>query len=317
MMTKQTENDLQREVFNEYLLLQGMSEKTRGTILRTVGYYTAWVEAENMEVESTSYNDIVAYVNHCKNKGNKPRTLQVAVNCIKHYYHFLQSRGLVNDNPCLGIAIKGVKRKVLYETYSEQELESIYQTFSAAGPGSGLGSALTHVRNKIILGLIVFQGLRSEELARLRVEDIWMREGKVYVAGGRRTNERELTLHAHQLYDLMDYIHQTRKQILALTGNNSEALFLSLGGSDRFSNIMTMVLGQIRTQQTKTRGMQVSRVKEIKQLRASVIAGWLKVHNIRKVQHMAGHRYVSSTEGYQTHNMDNLKEDISRYHPDL
>ncbi len=314
---KQTKDDLQREMFDEYLFVQGMSEKTRGTVLRTVGYYAAWIAAENMEMENVSYNDVVAYVNHCKNKGNKPRTLQVTVNCIKHYYHFLQSRGLAADNPCLGISIKGVKRKILYETYSEQELESIYKAFSEAGPGSGLGSALTHVRNKIILGLIVFQGLRTEELARLKVEDIWMREGKVYVGGGRRTNERELTLHAHQLYDLMDYIHQTRKQILALTGSSSEALFLSLGGSEKFSNIMTVLLGHIRKQQAKTQGTRLSRVKEIKQLRASVIACWLKVHNIRKVQYMAGHRYLSSTEGYQAHNMDNLKEDISRYHPDI
>jgi len=32
---------------------------------------------------------------------------------------------------------------------------------------------------------------------------------------------------------------------------------------------------------------------------------------------MAGHRYVGSTEAYQVNNMDDLKEDVNRYHPNL
>ncbi len=62
---------------------------------------------------------------------------------------------------------------------------------------------------------------------------------------------------------------------------------------------------------------QNSKIKDGKQLRASVITNWLKVHNIRKAQHLAGHRFVSSTEAYQANNMDDLKEDVNKYHPDF
>jgi hypothetical protein len=30
---------------------------------------------------------------------------------------------------------------------------------------------------------------------------------------------------------------------------------------------------------------------------------------------MAGHRYVSNTEAYQINNIEELKEDIKKYHP--
>ena len=40
-------------------------------------------------------------------------------------------------------------------------------------------------------------------------------------------------------------------------------------------------------------------VVNAKQLRASVIVKWLKMYNLRKVQYLAGHRYISSTELYQ------------------
>jgi site-specific recombinase XerD len=57
------------------------------------------------------------------------------------------------------------------------------------------------------------------------------------------------------------------------------------------------------------------KVKSFAPIRASVIIHWLKLYNQRKVQIMAGHRYISSTENYKANNPDELKEDIKNYHP--
>ena len=57
------------------------------------------------------------------------------------------------------------------------------------------------------------------------------------------------------------------------------------------------------------------KIKDIQQIRSSVITNWLKVHNLRKAQYLAGHRYVSSTEAYQLNNIEELTEDIKKYHP--
>ncbi|MBA3704327.1 MAG: tyrosine-type recombinase/integrase [Bacteroidetes bacterium] len=299
----------QSEIFAEYLILKGFSNQTQGSIKNTVKRFAIWSEEQNIELQNITCNDVVAYVNYCKQQGNKQRTLQVTVGCIKHYYNFLINENEVVENPCSNVDIKGIKRKILYETFTTEELESIYKTFAGQAPSTGIGSNLTLKRNKIILGLIIYQGIRTEELARLTIVDVKLREGKIFIAGGRRTNEREMTLEAHQLYDLMDYINETRKMILSLTGKNTDALFLSLGSGDKFHNVMDKLLKQLKKQNSK--------IKDVKQLRASVITNWLKVHNIRKAQHLAGHRFVSSTEAYQANNMDDLKEDVNKYHPDF
>jgi len=52
-----------------------------------------------------------------------------------------------------------------------------------------------------------------------------------------------------------------------------------------------------------------------KQIRASVITHWLKNHNLRQVQYMAGHKHVSSTERYQLNNLDNLHSKLEKFHP--
>lgn len=293
---------LQTEIFAEYLILKGFSSKTRLTIMNTCKRFAKWVESENLELSEMTYNDLVGYVNHCKQQGHKQRTLQITTNSIKHYYIFLLSRKEITDNPCTNIDVKGIKRKVLHETFSPEELDNMYKNYKAE-------NQLIYKRNKIILGLIIYQALRAEDLGQLSPQNIHTREGKIFVPGSRRINERELTLESHQVYDMIDYINETRKIFLAMRSKPTEALFLSFGGSDIIHNMLTKIANGLQKQD--------SRIKDIKQIRASVITNWIKVHNIRKVQYMAGHRYISSTEGYKANDMDALKEDINKYHPDF
>jgi integrase/recombinase XerD len=56
-------------------------------------------------------------------------------------------------------------------------------------------------------------------------------------------------------------------------------------------------------------------IRSARQLRQSLIAHWLTQFNLRKVQYMAGHRYVSSTEWYKGSNLDELKREINLFHP--
>ena len=50
-------------------------------------------------------------------------------------------------------------------------------------------------------------------------------------------------------------------------------------------------------------------------LRASVIVKWLKMYNLRKVQYLAGHRYISATESYKQNEMEGLTEEVNKFHP--
>ncbi|MCK7560220.1 hypothetical protein MKQ70_37055 [Chitinophaga sedimenti] len=50
-------------------------------------------------------------------------------------------------------------------------------------------------------------------------------------------------------------------------------------------------------------------------MRASVIVHWLRKYDLRTVQYMAGHKYVSSTEAYRKYLLDGLQADVMKYHP--
>lgn len=293
--------------FINYLKKRQFSHSTLATSRITIGLYLKWLEIENMEPEQISYQDLLGFMKYCNNKGTSQRTIQHYMNTVKHFYEHLEEEGRVDINPVLGVEVKGVKRKVLYHILQPHELHKLYNQY----PGE------THRdrRNKVMLGLIVYQGIRTEEMTRLSVKDIKLREGKIDVLGSRKNNGRLLQLESHQIMDMYDYILQVRPEILKMEPKRksqqkqeTEQLFIGEGGNCySLSNFMTQLM-------IKVRKINPS-VQNAKQIRASVITKWVKMYNLRKAQYLAGHRYISSTEGYLQNDMEGLKEEVQQFHP--
>lgn len=322
MNKKHLPDPYRSEDFNEYLRRLGHSPKTRKKEVREAAHFTAWLLKENIPLREAGHNDIMAYISQCAKAGNSPRTLALKVNEIKHYYAFLchekemtersgaehgtqwQRMTEGSNNPASNIKIKGTKRRLLYRTFTPEELEGIYRTYRDTVPEP---NAPVSVRNLCIVELLVRQGLTGGEIGRLTVEDLRLREGKIHIPGGRRSNERTLSLDAGQTYTLSEYVNGPRREILAHIGKQTQLLFPYAGKGESFQNVITEICDHIR----KTNPAFTN----IKQIKASVISNLLKVHDIRKVQYMAGHRYVSSTERYKANNTEELAADIQRFHP--
>lgn len=303
-----------QQEFTQYLLLKGYSTTTTRRYVRDVEMFIKWAENENVQIKQVSYSDVLHYI-QSKREHVKQRTISTTVNSIKHYFNFLAITDQTIENPTTQIQIKGVKRKMLYDILSKQELESLYNNFEIPNEETNkhknqnwfYTSQLASKRNKVILGLIIYQGLGSTELGRLTEKDLKLREGKIYIAGTRKSNEREMKLEAHQVLDMMEYTLKTRQEILNLNNKTSESLFVSAGQSGEFRSIINKLIKKLNKQS--------SRVTSVLQIRTSVITHWLKIHNLRQVQYMAGHRYVSSTEAYFVNDLDDLQEDITKFHP--
>lgn len=296
--------------FREYLQLKGYSRKSITSIEKINSYFQAWCATENIsDATEVSHNDIIAYIKTVTDKGASQKTAANYISHIKKYYDYqVKEHGLI-DNPCSYIIIKGIKRKILYDIIPHETLEQLYHSYpiEAKNPYQGL----IRKRNKVMLGLLIYQGLQSEELMKLELQDLQLREGRVMIQGSRRSAGRVMKLESGQVFELMDYINDTRKALLQQTNKTPKditALFITTTkGIAVDSNTMKILLRQIETLNNK--------ITSLNQIRASVIVHWLRQYNLRKVQHLAGHKHISSTEAYQSSNLEDLKEDIGKYHP--
>lgn len=287
------------EAFNTFL-------QERNYSIYTIASYTAnckklllWLDKEQINPQQASYQDLLAWTQSLKQKGLRPVTINQYLRIAKLFFDQLIETGQLHNNPAEQIRIKGHIRKVPHNLLKQETLIQLYEQHRAVG--------LIGKRNKVMLGFIIYQGIGTGELSSLKVEDIKFKEGKVFIPQVGRSNERTLELNAAQIIDLQAYIHQIRPQILVETGKQSEALFISKGKGTKLHNSINYLIKQVRAINP--------RVRDIKQLRASVISQWLEKYPIRKVQHLAGHRFVSSTERYQTDSLKSLQEQVEKLHP--
>jgi site-specific recombinase XerD len=307
--------------FEKYLQQKGLSKSTVKCYNTEALEFIVWCDIQNMEVENCTSTEIAGYLKHLQGKGQQNKTRNINLNILKHFFDWQIQAGQREDNPARHIKIRGTKNRTLYPIFTKQEMESIYHNYEIPmdeHPKSKCnwfnGYRLSRGRNKAIISLMIYQGLCTDEVNRLTLKDVKLKEGNIFIAGTRKSNERTLELKPHQIMELMEYQLTVRNELQKLNPKQTELYFLPTPSAGKKTitendgtNIWKRLGEEIRGTNKKFINFQ--------QVRASVITHWLKQHNLRQVQYMAGHRFISSTESYLVNQMEDLQSDIEMYHP--
>ena len=317
------------EAFKKYLEGKNYYPSTIQQTITRVNKFAEWLQPQYgwdfEEFENIAYKHLLDYVQHEQKRGISTGTLHRSINSISHYFEFLNKENDSINNPARTLRIKGRAKKITQNPLQYDELEKLYhgykelinnpQTPNINTPNHlQQRSILAHERNGIIAGLLVYQALVSGELERLSVEDINLTAGTIYIAGNARSNSRTLPLNTQQVLPLYSYIHGgTREKLMALPvlglpSNHRE------GEHFKNSLLVGKMYGVVKQILQELRGIN-PQIKNAQHIRASVILHWLKQHNKRQVQYMAGHRYIDSTEKYALQQMDTLTDALTKYHP--
>jgi integrase/recombinase XerD len=292
------------KTFSHYLQQEKYSETTIKSYNTTVEKFTDWCRKYDTSVEEIDYKTFLKYIQHLQNKQVKKTTVKHQLGALKIYFKYLVFEHYREDNPIESINIKGVKRVMNYNLLESDELEDLYYSFDTENYQEEY-HRLTAKRNKIIVGLMVYQGLNTTELKQLELEDLQLYKGKIYIKSGARSNSRTLELKSWQVIELLEYVKEIREEIKHKWNMESEHLFIP--NNPRLGATIYHILKRLKKVNHK--------VKNLHQIRASVITNWLKQYNLRQVQILAGHRYISSTERYVQDDLENLHEIVNNFHP--
>jgi integrase/recombinase XerD len=281
--------------FNHYLEQKRFTPATVNSYTIYIRTFTDWLAAEQLDGGAFTYNELLDFIQYLQGLGKSKKAIQYVLSVVRHYCNYLTVEKQRSDNPAAGVFMKGIMRKLPGNLLSWEEMEELYRQYSIQ-----LNVPLV---SKVILGLLIYQGLAAEEITRLEAVHVHLREGRLFVRAMKRTGERWLPLSALQLIELGEYMQENRLKIgpLLVTGRKHRI------SPTNINNRMQGMIKQLRRLNP--------RVINAAQFRSSVIAHWLKANNLRQVQYMAGHKYVSSTQRYQLTTLDDLKSDLQQHHP--
>ena len=291
------------KTYNHYLQEQDYSETTITGNEKQVELFIKWCAKNNTTAIEVDYKTCLKFIKYLSNKKITKKTVNHRLRSIKIYFNYLIQESFRSDNPIENTVIKGEKRTINYNLLEADELEDLYYSFESDNIKDAY-HRLTAKRNKLIVGLIVYQGLNTTDLSKLKTEHLQLSKGKIYIPSSKRSNARTLELKSWQIMEFIEYQNQVRPMIQKRLENYSEQLFPI---NTRFTTITSQIVKKLKRYNAA--------VKDVNQLRASVITNWLKHYNLRQVQVLAGHRYISSTERYLQDDLENLHEIVNNFHP--
>src|SRR3989304_6384482 len=202
--TKAIENKLKG--FKGYLQGLGQDTDTIRQKSNYAGYFLNWLENENLRPNETRYNDLLNFIDCCKLEGNSKKHINSKLRGIRNFYGYLKEQNPKTVNPAANLYLKGETQKLPSNIVDFKELEKLYQSYEISDNRSK--------RNRIILGLLIYQGATTEELKQLEPNHVKLKEGKIYIPGNRRRNSRKLELKPFQILELHEYLTETRTKIL-------------------------------------------------------------------------------------------------------
>lgn len=287
---------MKTEGFKNYLeTIEKLKPSTVNDNVKNIERFGAWaVEQKFIDITHINYTEILLYVQELKSRSLSTSTINIQLNSIRKYYEYLKHIDLIEKNPAKKVFIKGGVKKIVHNPLTYIELESLYNEFSKLREYRESRHKAVHERNTIIVGLMIWQAVHSGELDKIKINDVNLNEGQIYIPGTARSNGRKLKLESKQIITLHKYITETNF--------DTEKLF-----PIHPHNTMQQISSELK-------GISQS-VKNAGHIRASVILHWLRVYDKRTVQYMLGHRWISSTEHYEVQELTGLTDFLKQHHP--
>jgi site-specific recombinase XerD len=261
---------------------------------------------KHQKLETLNTSDILQLVqiqkqNYCI------QVVNAHLHSLEQYYFFLIEIGKRKDHPIKNFRIKIDPSPLLKTFLSEKELRHIYENFPDKGHYGGKFNLYAQ-RNKIIVGLMIFQGLESGVLRTLTLENINLQKAEIHIpkTSESKLRPRKLPLESIQIIDIQNYLNHTRGEIIKLlkAPYNEQKLFPQ-SHNTKYGRTVISIRKIIQKE---------FKVSSLKQLRNSRIVLWLKMHNLREVQYKSGYKSLASLEKYKQNELESLKEAVSKYH---
>lgn len=248
-----------------------------------------------------SYQQIMDVIGTLRKRYNNPKTINRFLAAIKKYYDYLQYTGARKDHPCKSIKLRDGKRRdiQLQDLFSTKELELLMES----KPKRDRERKANTIRDKLILSLLIYQGLVRTEISLIETDDINLEEATLTAKGDERTNKRTLPLKAKQIHLLYEYQHKERPR------SASNKLFIGMREEPMSSDSLARIV---------QRYQYLFPEKELtcQTIRMSVTRNLLKEgKDVRIVQAYMGHKSPGTTEKYKQSHTEELKAEIQKYHP--
>ena len=247
--------------------------------------------------EITSHQ-IRAWIVSLMESGISSVSVHRKISCLRGFFRYLRKEGIVKNDPLEKVVLPK-RKKTLPVFVAEESLNTLLDNNNFGDDFSGL-------RNRTIIEMLYFTGMRRSELTGLQNKDVDL-QGATLKVTGKRNKQRIIPLTKPFIIRLKEYI-RSRNEV-AETGNEGWFFITDKGNKlyDRFVyNVVKEYLSMVTTIEKKSPHI----------LRHTFATHMLnRGADLNAIKEFLGHANLSATQVYTHNTFEKLKKIYKQAHP--
>jgi integrase/recombinase XerC len=250
-------------------------------------------------IKDVNHQMIRSWIINLVNNKVTPRTINRKVSTLKTYYKFLLSERIITENPLLKIITQKTS-KSLPEFVSKDKMDELLDN-------TCFGNDFVGVRDKLILELFYFTGMRLSELINLKEKDIDIPNQKILVLG-KRNKERIIPFTNILSASLLKY--QTIKKKDIAFDKQNDFYFVTETGEKIYQKLVYRIVNTY-----------LGRVSTLRKKSPHVLRHTFATHmlnngaDLNAIKELLGHSNLAATQVYTHNTIDKLKSIYKQAHP--
>lgn len=227
------------------------------------------------------------------------KTVNRKLSALKTFYRYLRNNNILQLNPMLKI-LPPKTNKTLPEFVSIEQMDLLLDDVAFETGFEGR-------RNRLIIELFYFTGIRLAELVGLTNQDVDLKKNQIKVLG-KRNKERIIPFGNTLGQSIKEYISE-RDMMIGMTGSD-DAFFLTEKGLKIYKKLVYRVVNSY-----------LSKVSTLKKKSPHILRHTFATHmlnngaDLNAIKELLGHANLSATQVYTHNTIDKLKSIYNQAHP--
>ncbi|UYZ23597.1 tyrosine recombinase XerC [Mesobacillus jeotgali] len=250
-------------------------------------------------LDEVEYADTRIYLTKLFDQQLSRKSVARRISCMRSFYKFLLREKIVGDNPFSLVSIPKLEKR-LPDFFYEEELS---QLFKACETETAIGK-----RNKALLELLYATGIRVGECCKITLKDMDLSLSTVLIHG-KRKKDRYVPFGSFAQDAIEDYIKNGRPELLK-TKEDHGHLFVNFRGGPLTDRGIREILNKLIEKSALTGKIHPHK------LRHSFATHMMSNGaDMRTVQELMGHEFLSSTQVYTHVTKEHLRNIYMSHHP--
>jgi len=251
------------------------------------------------EIEKSDFQMIRSWIVYMVGDSASTTTINRKLSALKSFFRYLLKEAVITESPMVKI-ITPKSNKRLPEFVGKENMESLFQNIEFNEEFDG-------VRDKLIIEMLYFTGMRLSELINLKDSDIDIQSQQIKVLG-KRNKERIIPFSIVLQNSIENYLKVRKKDIIQLEQNSY--FFVTQKGKKIYEKLVY-----------RTVNSYLGKVSTLRKKSPHVLRHTFATHmlnngaDLNAIKEILGHASLAATQVYTHNTIDQLKSIYKQAHP--